>query len=155
MFTKNSPMKSIRYFHQQKKLRRSKTFLVSISPSISQRNPTNGARLPSDMSHVVLSDGLLADDKFIPAGTNIGTSGWAISYNKEYVPGRFVFRPERYIVDDALGTTIHDVNKATSAFNRSSISQWNCAGQKLVLLEMWILVVRMLGGWKGGAGGRE
>ncbi len=98
----------------------------------------------SELNREVLPGGLDIDGEHIPEGTQVGVGGWAISHHEQSFKDPWVFRPERWIPDPMTGVTAEDVARAQAAFNPFSIGAWNCAGQKLAMLELLIIIARTL-----------
>jgi cytochrome P450 len=80
----------------------------------------------------------------LPAATLVGTAGWAIMHHEDAFPDPFVFRPERWIVDEKNGVTPEEVDRAKLALNPFSAGPDNCVGQKLAMLELLIAFGRVL-----------
>ncbi|KUJ13243.1 benzoate 4-monooxygenase cytochrome P450 [Mollisia scopiformis] len=99
---------------------------------------------PSEMIREVLPGGIEVDGKFIPGGVMIGIAHWAILHSEEVYGDPSVYRPERWIVDEATGVTAEDVALAQSAFQPFSMGFGNCVGQKLAILELLITIGRTL-----------
>jgi cytochrome P450 len=98
----------------------------------------------SEMSREVLPGGLDIDGNVFPEGVKIGTSSWAVMYHEEYFGDPYIYRPERWIVDEMNGVTADDVALARSAFNPFSVGPGNCVGQKLAMLELQVITARVL-----------
>jgi cytochrome P450 len=103
-------------------------------------NPPAPAELPRE----VLSGGLNIDGQYVPEGVNVGTSGWSLMHHDETFGDPWVYRPERWIVDEVTGVTAADVTRAQSAFYPFSTGVGNCAGQKLAMREMLLATARTL-----------
>lgn len=99
---------------------------------------------PSELPREVLSGGLVIDGQYVPQGANVGTSGWSLMHHDETFGDPWVYRPERWIVDEATGVTAADVSRAQTAFYPFSIGVGNCAGQKLAMKELLLSTARTL-----------
>lgn len=100
--------------------------------------------VPSELPREVLPGGLYVDGVYIPEGTQIGTSSFSLMHHDSIYRDPWVFRPERWIVDKQTGVTADDVMRAKKGFLPFSTGVGNCAGMKLAMLEMTILVGRMI-----------
>ena len=100
--------------------------------------------VPGDLSREVLPGGLDVDGIFVPEGTQIATSTYSIHHNESVFPDPFVYRPERWIVDDRGGVSAADVAHAESAFYPFSSGSRACVGKNLAYLELTIALARLL-----------
>ncbi|KAI0505420.1 cytochrome P450 monooxygenase-like protein [Xylaria bambusicola] len=99
---------------------------------------------PSELPREVLSGGIEIKGEFYPAGTIVGTTNWANSRNPEVYEDPDVFRPERWIVDEATGVTKESVARAKAAFHPFSSGPASCIGQNLAMAEIQITIARTL-----------
>jgi cytochrome P450 len=99
---------------------------------------------PGEQPIDVLKGGLELDGVFLPEGTRVGTSTWALFHNERYFGDAWTYRPERWIVDDDLGITPGDVALAQSAYNPFLIGPYNCVGQKLAMQELMLTTAKIL-----------
>ncbi|TVY31882.1 Cytochrome P450 monooxygenase [Lachnellula subtilissima] len=97
-----------------------------------------------ELSREVLPGGLNIDGTFIPAGVQVGTSGWSLMHHDEVFGDPWVYRPERWIVDTESGVTAEDVSRAQTAFHPFSIGAGNCVGRNLAMQELLVTVGRLL-----------
>ena len=87
----------------------------------------------------------MIDNVYVPAGTTIGVSPYAIHHNPDYFPQPFTFRPGRWIVDEKSGgTTAEDVARAQSAFFPFNIGSRGCVGKNLAYQELSIAIARVV-----------
>lgn len=98
--------------------------------------------VPSELPREVLPGGLKVDGIYIPEGTQIGTSSFSLMHQDAIYQDPWIFRPERWIVDEQTGVTAEDVARAKTGFFPFSAGVGNCAGMKLAMLEMMIVVGR-------------
>lgn len=100
----------------------------------------------AELSRVVLPGGAEVDGHFIPEGNQCSTSTYCLSYNKDYFPEPFKFRPERWIVDenDATGASAEAVAVAETAFCTFSSGSRGCVGKNLAWLEMKVVLAKMV-----------
>ncbi len=92
------------------------------------------------LERIVPAHGLQVGDSFIPAGTIVGTTAWAL-HSKEAIFGSepLTYRPERWLeVSDAKRS---EMNNALFSFGMGSRT---CIGKNISLLEMHKLVPTML-----------
>ncbi|KAI4252088.1 MAG: hypothetical protein LQ352_004488, partial [Teloschistes flavicans] len=71
----------------------------------------------SDPQREVLPGGLTVDGHHFPPGTNVAVMIYALHQNEDAFKDPAVFRPERWIVNDALGVSADGVAAAESAFS--------------------------------------
>lgn len=104
--------------------------------------------VPTHLPRQVLPGGLTISGHFLPQGTIVGTSAYAIHHNPEYYPDPFAFKPERWIVDDKagndIGTTAESVATAKAAFCAFSLGTRGCIGKSLAYMEMMLAIARLL-----------
>ncbi|KAF4629539.1 hypothetical protein G7Y89_g8609 [Cudoniella acicularis] len=99
---------------------------------------------PGERPRVALDGGLHVDGHFIPKGTRVGSSSWALYHKEEYFGDAWTYRPERWIVDEENGVTTADVALAQSAFHPFSIGLYNCVGRQVAWQEMLITTAKIL-----------
>jgi cytochrome P450 len=99
---------------------------------------------PSELSRTVLRGGTTIDGDFIPEGTDVGTAGWSTGRNEETYGDPQIYRPERWIVDEASGNTAEEVARIRASFHPFSSGPGNCVGQHLAVLEMMTAIGRTL-----------
>ncbi|TVY86296.1 Cytochrome P450 monooxygenase [Lachnellula willkommii] len=97
-----------------------------------------------ELSREVLPGGLSIDGAFVPEGVQVGTSGWSLMHHDEVFGDPWVYRPERWIVDEESGVTAGDVSRAQMAFHPFSIGVGNCVGRNLAMQELLVTVGRLL-----------
>ncbi|KAH8672591.1 benzoate 4-monooxygenase cytochrome-like protein P450 [Tricladium varicosporioides] len=98
----------------------------------------------SELPRVVLPGGIEVDGNFFPEGTNIGVTPSSLSLKESTYGDPLRFRPERWIVDEQNGVTAADVSRIQSAFMPFSLGPTNCAGQKLAITELMIMIARIM-----------
>ena len=96
----------------------------------------------ADLSRTVLAGGQMIEGELYPAGVTVGTSEWSNGRSDEYGDPN-VYRPERWIVDEA-GVTAEEVARISSYFHPFSAGWGNCVGQNLAMLELLTTVARTL-----------
>lgn len=96
----------------------------------------------------VLPGGAVIQGQFFPAGVNIGTSPYALGYNKDVFVDPFKFRPERWVVGEkgdagktVLRETVHEQERALSAFSAGSRG---CVGKNLAWMEMSLVLAKLV-----------
>lgn len=98
---------------------------------------------PCDLTREVLPGGTEVDGIFVPQGTQIGTGTYSLHHHESVFPDPFVYRPERWIVDEKRGVSSTDVARAESAFSPFSIGARACVGKNLAYLELTIAIARL------------
>lgn len=100
---------------------------------------------PCELPREVLRNGLEVNGEHFPEGTIVGSVPWVNSRNEAvYGSDAEVFRPERWIVDEAAGVTKEQVGRSRSGFHPFAAGPGNCVGQNLAMAELMITVARML-----------
>lgn len=99
---------------------------------------------PSELPREVLPGGINIKGKHYPAGTIVGTSPWCDSRNQEVYGDPDVFRPERWVVDEANGVTQEDVTRAKTNFNPFSAGPGHCVGKVFAISEILVAVARTI-----------
>lgn len=121
----------------------------------------------AEPSREVLEGGTTIDGAFFPAGVNVSTGLYCLSYNKDIFPEPFEFRPERWILGDE--TSAESIALAESGFCAFSYGPRGCPGKNLAWLEMSIVIAKVIynfeirqdtstligGGSPNGTGGRS
>lgn len=115
-------------------------YLCAFIDEAMRMNPPGGAELNRE----VLPGGLEVDGQVFGEGTNVGTALYVLQHSESFFPDPFVFRPERWIVDEKAGVTANSVSRAESAFAPFSIGSRGCIGKNLAYLEMKITMARVL-----------
>ena len=109
--------------------------------------------VPSHLPREVLRGGITIDGHFLPQGTIVGVSAYAIHRNPEYYPAPDSFYPERWIVDPKetsppnsanIPRTQHAVSIARQAFVGFSQGSRGCIGRQLAYYELHTAVAVLL-----------
>ena len=100
--------------------------------------------VPSELTREVLPGGIEVDGIFVPEGTQIATGIYSLHHNESVFSDPFVYRPERWIVDEKSGVSSADVARAESAFFPFSTGTRGCVGKNLAYLELTVTVARLL-----------
>lgn len=99
---------------------------------------------PSEAVRVILHGGLEVEGRFLPEGVSVGSSSWSLFHDDDCFRDPWVFRPERWIVDESLGASAEDVARAQSAFFPFSIGPVSCVGQKLARSILLVTIAKTL-----------
>lgn len=99
---------------------------------------------PCEPPREVLSGGLQVLDDYYPEGTIVGTAPWCDSLNVEVYGDPTVFRPERWVVDEAAGVTKEMVAEIRTNFHPFLTGPGSCAGKNIALAEILLFVARTL-----------
>ena len=99
---------------------------------------------PSELSGRVLPRGIKIDGDFLPAGVDVGMSGFCNGRNEEIFGDPNVFRPEKWIVSEATGVTVEDLARFRSMHHPFLTGPGSCAGKTIAMLEMTITIARTL-----------
>jgi cytochrome P450 len=101
--------------------------------------------VPSLLPREVLKGGIAIDGQYIPKGTIVGVSAYAIHRNPEYFPEADSFYPERWIVSESdtekssspnIPRTRQAVSIARQAFSSFSQGARGCIGRQLAYYEL-------------------
>ena len=99
---------------------------------------------PCEPPREVLAGGLQVLDDHYPKGTIVGTAPWCDSLNVEVYGDPGVFRPERWIADEAAGVTKEMVAEIRTNFHPFLTGPGSCAGKNIALAEIMLVVARTL-----------
>lgn len=98
----------------------------------------------SELSRRVLPGGINIDGDFLPAGVDVGTSGFCNGRSEEIWGDPGVFRPERWIVSEETNVTVEDVARLRSMHHPFLTGPGSCAGKNIAMLEMTVTIARTL-----------
>jgi cytochrome P450 len=99
---------------------------------------------PCEPSREVPAGGLDVLNHHYPKGTIVGTAPWCDSLNVDVYGDPSVFRPERWIVDEAAGVTKEMVTEIRSNSHPFLTGPDSCAGKNIALAEILLLVSKTL-----------
>lgn len=102
--------------------------------------------IPRDLDRVVLGGGANVEGHYLPAGTRLSSCIHNMHHDPSYFDEPFIFKPERWILDEKAGITQAVLDHQAEAFWPFSSGVRNCPGQKLAYLEMELTIARLL--WK-------
>lgn len=100
--------------------------------------------VPSSLPREVEAGGISIDGKYIPQGTIVGSSAYCLHHNPDYFPDPYIFRPERWIVDDSTGVNAEAVSRSRSAFCPFSLGSRGCIGKTMAYNELSLALARVL-----------
>lgn len=109
--------------------------------------------VPSMLPREVLKGGMMIEGDFIPEGTVVGVSAYAIHHNPKYYPEPEVFYPERWIVGKpcsaklsgaTIPRTAEAVSTARQAFSAFSHGSRGCVGRQLAYHELHTALALLL-----------
>lgn len=83
----------------------------------------------------------IVDGHVIPPGTQVGVCTYALHHNEEYFPEPFVFRPERWLVEESGEAGLARMHSAFAPF---SVGPRACAGKTMAYLEASLVVAKTL-----------
>ena len=90
----------------------------------------------------VCTGGARIDNRFIPAGYDVGCSIYTINHNKDYFPDPYIFKPERWSL--SAENSIETLEKARLAFQPFSLGPRGCAGKTMAYMEISDTLARTL-----------
>ena len=97
-----------------------------------------------ELSREVMQGGFTVDGHVFKEGTNVGVSPYSLHHNESMIQDPFVFRPERWILDEKNGVTAESIAALQSAFYPFSCGPRACPGKNLAYLEMTITMAKLL-----------
>ncbi|KAL8777895.1 MAG: hypothetical protein Q9213_007662 [Squamulea squamosa] len=103
-------------------------------------NPPAG----TDPIREVLAGGITVEGKFLPEGTDVGVSIYALHHNEATFPDSFKFQPQRWIADEHTDVAPAHAAASGSGFAPFSIGPRGCPGKNLAYLEMSITMAKVL-----------
>lgn len=81
---------------------------------------------------------------YYPKGTIVGTAPWCDSRNEEVYGDPGVFRPERWIVNEAAGVTKEMVADIRTNFHPFLTGPGSCAGRNIAMAQILLVVAKTL-----------
>ena len=96
----------------------------------------------TELSRTVLAGGQMIEGELYPAGVIVGTSEYSNGRSDEHGNPN-VYRPERWIVDEA-SVTAEEVARISSNFHPFSAGWGNYVGSNLAMLELLTTMARTL-----------
>ncbi|KAI8963186.1 cytochrome P450 [Daldinia sp. FL1419] len=83
----------------------------------------------------------IVDGHVIPCGTQVGVCTYALHHNEAYFTDPFIYRPERWLDENADAETL---NRMHGAFAPFSVGANACAGKSLAYLEASMVIAKTL-----------
>ncbi|KID93447.1 benzoate 4-monooxygenase cytochrome P450, partial [Metarhizium majus ARSEF 297] len=99
---------------------------------------------PCEPPREVLAGGLEIMGDYYPKGTIVGTAPWCDSRNDEVYGDAGVFRPERWIADEAAGVTTEMVAEIRKNLHPFLAGPGSCAGRNIAMAEIMLVVARTM-----------
>lgn len=99
--------------------------------------------IPGGLDRLVLSGGVTINGKFIPEGTIVSVSPFALHRDIRHFSEPDLFKPERWI-DGLPGLGIASISKAKSAFVPFSIGVRGCIGKNMAYMESLTVIARLV-----------
>ncbi|KAF4556756.1 Cytochrome P450-like protein 51 [Elsinoe fawcettii] len=96
---------------------------------------------PSPLMREVQEGGLTIDDQFIPQGTEIAVTTFAMHRDPEHFPEPLEYKPERWV--PSLSSE-EETKKAKEAFAPFSMGARQCIGMRLAYLEAMVTIGRVV-----------
>jgi cytochrome P450 len=106
---------------------------MRLAPSVSTTIP-----------RTVLDGGIMIDQEYLPAGTMVGTTTYAIHRNPNYFNCPDQYYPDRWIVNSENGVDEESIKIAKQAFIPFSTGARSCVGWKLAWAELNVTIARAL-----------
>jgi hypothetical protein len=86
---------------------------------------------------------LYIDGHFIPRGTHVAVSIYAVHHNPDYFPDPYAYKPERWL-DEENGFTAEDRKTRNAAFAPFSLGYRGCAGKPMAYMEVNLVIAKTL-----------
>lgn len=99
---------------------------------------------PCELPREVLPGGIRINGEYFPPGTIVGTAAWVSSRNEDVWGDAGVFRPERWILDEANGVTAESLARMRANFHPFLTGPGSCLGKNVAMAEIMITVARTL-----------
>jgi cytochrome P450 len=106
---------------------------LRLAPSVSTTIP-----------RTVVQGGLMVDQQYIPEGTMVGTTTYAVQRNENYFKSPDEYFPDRWIVNPEKGVDEESIKRAKQAFVPFSSGARSCVGWKLAWAELNVTIARAL-----------
>lgn len=106
---------------------------MRLAPSVSTTIP-----------RTVLDGGIMIDQEYLPPGTMVGTTTYAIHRNPNYFKWPDQYYPDRWIVNPENGVDEESIKIAKQAFIPFSTGARSCVGWKLAWAELNVTIARTL-----------
>ncbi|KAL8981373.1 MAG: hypothetical protein Q9205_003823 [Flavoplaca limonia] len=98
-----------------------------------------------DLTREVLAGGIAVEDQYLPEGTVVGVSFYALHHNEATFPDAFHFQPERWIAAEQKEVSAPvNIAAVESGFTPFSMGPRGCPGKNLAYLEMSITMAKVL-----------
>lgn len=98
--------------------------------------------VPNASPRQVLPGGLMVGDQYIPEGTIVASSLYAVMRKPEYFFRPDEFYPARWIADSATGVSSDDVQAAQKMHCSFGVGPRSCPGWKLASLELALVIAK-------------
>ena len=98
------------------------------------RRYVNLLSIAAHIPREVVGEGITIDGTFYPAGTVVGVTVYALHHNEDYFPDPYVFKPERWIVNEKTGVTQESVGSCPISVQPPSQSV-----QEAALAKIWLI----------------
>lgn len=103
---------------------------------------------PGYLGRCALEGGIIVDGQYFPAGTELGTSAYALHYNPDHYPRPNEFLPERWLQETDGKTEFENISQdpalAKAAFATFSTGRHACVGKEFAYLEITLFMARLL-----------
>lgn len=116
------------------------TYLKACIDEAMRLTPSGPCELPRE----VLPGGIRINGEYFPPGTTVGTVPWVTSRNEEVWGDAGVFRPERWLLDEADGVTAESLARLRANFHPFLTGPGSCVGKNVAMAEIMITVARTL-----------
>jgi cytochrome P450 len=98
---------------------------------------------PSEMNREVRPGGITINGEQYPAGVIVGAASWSQTRSSVY-RDPYIFRPERWIVDEVNGVTEESIALLRSNYHPFARGPGSCPGRNMALLELMLAVAKTL-----------
>jgi cytochrome P450 len=110
-----------------------------IDEALRMSSPVSGTLWRELASDEASKGPLIVDGHVVPPGTQVGVNTYSLHHNENYFPEPFIFRPERWMVEDK--DKLRTMHNSFAAF---STGARGCAGKPMAYLESSLVVAKIL-----------
>lgn len=132
--------KNVDEIHTSPQLASCRYLRAFIDETMRMNPPVSG-----DLTREALAGGITVEGQYLPKGTIVGVSRYALHHNEATFPDSFKFQPERWMAEEQKEVSAPaNVAAHESGFAPFSMGPRGCPGKNLAYLEMSITMAKVL-----------